>query len=188
MAGLEFDRPIAARRWALPAVDLARSLLGQVLAVRTEGEVRAVRIVETEAYANRDPANHTYRGMTFRNLAMFGPPGSLYVYRIHQVHCANVVGRAGEAALLRAGEPLTPGLSSTAGPGRLCTALGIDRRFNGADLARSEVRILHGDSPHHRILRAPRVGISQGQRRLYRFAIDRSRWVSRPRPPGWRAA
>ena len=85
-----------------------------------------MRIVECEAYESGDPASHAFLGPTLRNRSMFAPPGTLYVFSIHRVYCANVVGRAGEAALLRAGEPLTPGLPSPSGPGRLCRALGID--------------------------------------------------------------
>ncbi|EQD50778.1 Methylpurine-DNA glycosylase (MPG), partial [mine drainage metagenome] len=81
-----FDRPTTA---------VARDLLGTV--VRTYGPdgVRAVRLVEVEAYVGHDPASHAFRGPTRRNRSMFGPPGTLYVYRIHRVVCANVVTRRG---------------------------------------------------------------------------------------------
>ena len=92
-----FDRPT--RR-------VARELLGAVFRTRGPGGVRAVRLVEVEAYVARDPANHAFGGPTRRNRSMFGPPGTLYVYRIHRVVCANVVTRPGQAVLIRAGEPL----------------------------------------------------------------------------------
>ncbi len=134
---------------------VARDLLGTIL-VRTIGEeVLAARIVETEAYTQDDPASHSYRGLTRRNTAMFGPPGHAYVYFIYGMyHCFNVVteptGR-GAAVLIRAVEPII-GIESmrrnrrledrgtarprelAGGPGRLCAALGITLEENGVAL------------------------------------------------------
>ena len=85
--------------------DVARSLLGCTFLLDGVGGV----IVELEAYAPEDPASHAFRGRTERNASMFGPPGTLYVYRSYGIHwCVNVAceeaGR-GAAVLLRALEP-----------------------------------------------------------------------------------
>lgn len=179
--GLGFARPVPAARWELPAERLARELLGVRLVHRTGRSWRAVRIVECEAYGEGDPASHAFLGPSVRNRSMFAPPGTLYVFSIHQAVCANVVGRPGEAALLRAGEPLTAGLTDPSGPGRLCRALGIDRGLDGASLERSEVRLLPRTAPVGSVLVGPRVGLSRARERPMRFALAGSPWVSSPR-------
>jgi DNA-3-methyladenine glycosylase len=168
-----------------PTRTVARALLGQWLVHRVEGELRAARIVEVEAYlANQDEASHAYRGRTARNDSMFQDPGTLYVFRIHQVHCANAVTRRGEAVLFRAGEPIDPGTMNTRGPGRLCRALSITRAEDGLDLTRSSVRILPGSRPTEPVLLGPRVGIRRAAELRLRYALRGNPWVSGPRFPG----
>jgi DNA-3-methyladenine glycosylase len=161
-----------------PTVDVARDLLGCTLWV---GD-RAVRIVETEAYLTHDPASHAYRGLNRRNRSMFGTPGTLYMFRIHQVVCANLVTRPGEAVLLRAGEPATEGLANPSGPGRLCRALGLRITDDGTPTTTdSRVRIEAVAGERGRIAVGRRVGISKAVHRRLRFALAGNPWVSRPR-------
>ena len=172
-----FDRPTRA---------VARELLGTVLAVRdASGRWRSVRLVETEAYVRGDPANHAYRGRTSRNASMFSAPGTLYVFRIHQVVCANLVTRPGEAVLLRAGEPRSTKSTGAAGPGRLAAALGITIADDGTDgVTGARIRLVEGRTHSERIVAAPRVGIRRAVGLPLRFAFEENPWVSRPRPIG----
>jgi len=176
-------RPLGRAFFARPARIVARALLGTSVYV---GD-RAVRLVETEAYVRGDPASHAFRGRTPRNRSMFGPPGTVYVFRIHRVVCANFVCRRGEGVLLRAGEPLVPGLPSTSGPGRLASALGISMRDDGARPGpRARFRVYARTARPRRIRTGPRIGIRWGAERPLRFWIPGSPAVSRPR--GARAA
>ncbi len=152
--------------------EAARSLLGAVLYSTVDGLETSGVIVETEAYLGfADPASHARAsvGRTARNEAMFGEPGTLYVYLSYGVHhCANVVtGKKGvpEAVLVRALEPLS-GLDGMAerrgrnadlcnGPGRLAQALGLSLHHNGHLLADPPVRLLEG-----RRVRDSDVGVS----------------------------
>jgi DNA-3-methyladenine glycosylase len=173
-----FDRPTAV---------VARELLGATLSVAGPAGRRSVRLVETEAYVGGDPANHAYRGPTPRNRSMFASPGTLYVYRIHQVVCANLVTRRGEAVLVRAGAPLSAGLRPSNGPGRLCRALGIVLADDGADAARGRrVSVWRTGRPVGRIVSGPRVGIRRAAARRLRFALANDPWVSRPAVGGGR--
>ncbi len=178
-----------------PTVEVARALLGRWLVARADEGWVGGRIVEAEAYTQDDPASHSYRGKTERNAAMFGPPGTAYVYLIYGMHeCFNAVCQpegVGEAVLIRALEP-TVGLEQMflrrgqvhwtqlcRGPGNLCRALGITRAFNGESLMTGRVQIWAGESvPDSQVGVSPRIGISQATERLWRFYLLHNRCVS----------
>ena len=162
---------------------VARALLGDWLVGRTPDGWRAGRIVETEAYVANDPSSHAFRGPTARNRSMFTVPGTWYVYRIHQVHCANLTTRPGQAVLLRAVEPLTENLGDPRGPGRLCRAFGLTRADDGSSaIDGPRLRVVPGPSVREAIVSGPRVGIRLARTRRLRFALKGNRWVSYPRP------
>ncbi len=144
-----------------------------------------------------DPADHGYRNRkTERNAALFGPPGTSYVYLIYGVHwCFNAVTeREGypAAVLVRALEPLV-GLEIMAqrrgsddprrlcsGPGRLCQALGITGERSGERLADGPVRICRPRRADRITVGAgPRVGISRAADWPLRFYVEGSKWLSR---------
>ena len=161
---------------------------------------RVARIVEVEAYGGRqlDPASHTFRGLTTRTTAMFGPPGHLYVYFSYGVHwCANVVcGDDGEGAavLLRAAAPVAGVDEMRAdrptarkdsdllrGPGNLTRALAITKDHYGADLVTADVDIeLRDDgTPPGDFVAGPRVGITKAVDLPWRFYLPNEPSVSR---------
>jgi DNA-3-methyladenine glycosylase len=180
-----------------PSTEVAPDLLGRLLVRDLPGGGRLVaRIVETEAYQEDDPASHSYRGRTSRTEVMFGRPGCLYVYFTYGMHhCMNVVtGRSGEgsAVLLRSAEPLE-GLAEMArrrgtgdrrllcsGPARLARAFGVTRLENGFDLVRGSNLFLLAGNPvaSSRVERSPRVGISAGRERPWRFLVRGDPFVS----------
>lgn len=185
---------------------VARRLLGTVLVVpAADGTRVSGRIVETEAYRGpADRASHAFGGRrTARNEAMYARGGTAYVFFVYGMHYQmNVVtGGAGvpHAVLLRALEPLEgldvmrrrregqPDHRLANGPGKLCSALGIDRSFDGADLLGDRIWIEPGDRvPARRISRGPRVGIDYAERwidRPWRFWISGSPFVSRRERP-----
>ncbi len=167
-----------------PVLDVAPRLLGMRLRTDFRGEITEVVLTEVEAYAGElDPASHAYRGRTARNGAMFGPPGTLYVYRSYGLHwCMNIVtGDTGvpHAVLLRAGTPVegipvmqrrrgrTDHLSD--GPGKLAAALGVTGEHDGASVLDGPVRLLPGDREVVDVLATPRIGISRAADRPWRF-------------------
>lgn len=190
---LKLDRAYAPGFYRPSAALLAPRLLGAVLVSLIDAKLTAGRIVELEAYIENDAACHANRGQTQRNASMFGPPGRAYVYRIHQSHCLNFVtcrqGRA-EAVLVRAIEPLAglevmlqrrrgqKGRLLTAGPGRLCQALGIDIKMNACALQGPRLFVLRGKRPS-RIIATPRIGISQNTEAMLRFVDADSPYLSK---------
>lgn len=168
----------------LPVEEAAPRLLGATIASDVGGRT-SLRITEVEAYAGElDEASHAHRGPTPRTLAMFGPPGTLYVYRSYGIHwCANVVvapvGRA-RAVLLRAGVPIEgeprmrdrrgPDRPIAAGPGMLCQALGITGALDGSSVLDGPVRVEPPASPVPYVA-TPRIGISKAVDTPWRFVV-----------------
>jgi DNA-3-methyladenine glycosylase len=170
-------------------VVVARELLGKHLVLAADGVARVGRIVEVEAYLGpHDLAAHSAKGRTERTRVMFGPPGHAYVYLVYGLHCCmNVVTeREGHASavLLRAVEPVENVSGRTDGPGRLCRAMGIDRRMNGRDLTGGDFFIASPEGNEAvPIVRRPRIGVDYAGRwagRLLRFYIRGNPFVSRP--------
>ncbi|RZA20273.1 MAG: DNA-3-methyladenine glycosylase [Lysobacteraceae bacterium] len=189
-------RPLPRGFFARMPAEVAPELLGKLIR-RDDG--RLARVVEVEAYAQDDPAAHTFRGMTARNRSMFGPPGHWYVYFSYGVHwCANLVcGPEGYGAgvLLRAAEPLEgiglmrqargrePLRELCSGPGRLAQAFGIERALDGSDAIGSGVlTVLADGGPPPPVLACARVGISKNAGAPLRFVVAGSPHLSRPVP------
>jgi DNA-3-methyladenine glycosylase len=193
--------PLPAKWYARTAEVVARDLLGTLL-VSEIGGVRVVgEIVETEAYAGpHDPASHAWEkfGRTTRNEAMFGPPGTAYVYLIYGTHwCLNVVtdseGFPG-AVLVRAARPVEgieiarerrpgrPDRELMRGPGNLARALGVTRAENAHPLDRPPLWLAAGRTvPDADVSVGPRIGIHPERAADWplRFWLAGSPWVSR---------
>jgi len=186
-----------------PAEVVAAELLGMVVVSSVGGKHTEGRIVETEAYLGYDdPASHGYlHRRNARNQALFGPPGSWYVYLSYGVHwCANLVcQRSGlaSAVLLRALEPLAgleimrrrrggvPDRELCSGPGKLTQALGIARDLDGSRMLGSGVVIRRPDSiAEVAIAATPRVGITKAADWPLRFHLAASPWTSRKETGG----
>ena len=160
-------------------VAVARDLLGKLLVVPDqEGRRVSGMIVETEAYLGiQDRAAHSYGGRrTARNEVMYGRAGHVYIFFVYGMYYQfNVVtGPPGHphAVLIRAVEPVEgidiirtrrdemKDRNLTSGPGKLCIALGIDRRLNGADLRGKQVWLEeHCSYSDNEISTGPRIGI-----------------------------
>ncbi len=202
--------PLPADYFARPTLEVAPDLLGMWLVRQGEDGTRLVgRVVETEAYTQDDPACHAW-GLVDeqtgaipqdgRGAALFGPPGTAYVYLIYGMHwLLNVVtepeGVCG-AVLVRAVEPVhgvermranrpaaRRDVQLTNGPGKLTEAFGIDGAAHGTDLTAPPLFFAApGEAPSIEIASSPRIGISKGTDRLWRFFIDGNRYVSPAAP------
>jgi len=183
---------------------LAKDLLGKVIFTQIDGEITAGIIVETEAYFGvQDKASHAYGGRrTDRTETLYNQGGISYVYLCYGIHnLFNIVSSVeGEphAVLIRAIEPLIgkdiielrrkmpiTKAAISSGPGSAAKALGIDRTFNGKDLAGEEIWIEdHGIRySDDQIVAVPRVGVAYAQEDAllpWRFCIKNNKYVSKP--------
>lgn len=199
-----------------PTVELARKLVGYRLVRRVDGERVVGRVVETEAYTQDDPAFHGW-GLWDRDTgelvregrgaALFGPPGTAYVYLCYGIHWLfNVVTEpdgTGGAVLIRAVEPLEgedsirsrrgenhSRVDLTNGPGKLSEAFAIDDRFDGRYVDEPDLHFeapawaasLDSASGRPEIETSARIGISKGVDRPWRFFVRDHPFVSRGTP------
>ena len=173
--------------------EVAPDLIGATLLVDGVGGI----IVEVEAYHHTDPAAHSFRGPTPRNLVMFGPPGFAYVYRSYGIHwCVNFVCEkegSASAVLIRALEP-THGIAAMrrrrglqderalcSGPGKLCEALGITDRAQRTAARRSADRAACADDKAE-IVAGVRIGITKAVELPWRYGLKGSKFLSKPFP------
>ncbi|TVP66259.1 MAG: DNA-3-methyladenine glycosylase [Nitriliruptor sp.] len=186
-------RTLAAESLLAPAEVAARRLLGTLLLREMDGIRVVARIVETEAYRQDDPASHCYRRRTQRNEPMFAAPGTAYVYRSYGVHwCLNVsvepsgVGAAvlvrsatvmlGAEVVRRRRSQVGRDADLLRGPGCLTAGLDIDAvRFDGRSLldSRAPLQLVEDgwEPPHDAVVAGPRVGVSAGAQRHWRFHL-----------------
>ena len=181
---------------------VTRDLLGKLLVVPAADGTRVSGwIVEAEAYRGpKDRASHAFGGRrTRRTETMYRIGGTAYIFFVYGMYNQFNVVTNGEdiphAILVRAVEPVEgiqlmmerrpgqPERNLTNGPGKLCIALGIDRRLDGADLLGSKVWVEEGIGvPRSRIAQGPRVGIDYAEEWIdkpWRFWIKENRFVSR---------
>ena len=166
----------------LDTLDIAKQLIGHILVYNGLSGF----INETEAYTENDPASHSYLGRrTNRNQPMFLAAGTIYIYKIYGIYrCLNIVTgptNIGEAILIRSIVPITGinqmiknrnKLTNIAnGPSKLCQALDIQIDLNGSLLGES-ISIESGVNVSKHIIKTPRIGISQGKEKLWRFYCD----------------
>jgi DNA-3-methyladenine glycosylase len=191
-----------ARYMRADVVAVARRLLGSLLvAPARDGRRVSGIIVETEAYRGpEDRASHAYGGRrTRRTETMYAPGGTAYVYFVygmyHQFNVVTNVADVPHAVLVRALEPVegvelmrrrrgvAAPLDLTSGPGKLCIALGIDRRLDGADLLGDRIWLEAGQRVRPAAIAAgPRVGIDYAEdwaARPWRFWLRGNPFVSR---------
>jgi DNA-3-methyladenine glycosylase len=190
-------RPLAREELPDDTVALARFLVGK-LVVRDlpEGRVSG-RIVETEAYIVGDAAGHGFRGMTQRNRSLFLEAGHAYVYLAYgtsfMLNVSSETPGVGTGVLIRALEPLegvaimrlnrgVERLRDLArGPGRLATALRINRSLDGIDLCQEgPLWLAQDECEPDAIGQGIRIGISKDADRLLRFYVKESPFVSGP--------
>lgn len=185
-------------------VTVARELLGCVLWRRRGRTLLAARLVETEAYLGaNDAASHARRGLRSpRNESMYLEGGHAYVYFTYGMHwCLNVVTQeadVAEAVLLRAAEPVKGmeimrkrrpkakrDVDLMSGPGKLCSALDIDRALDGEPLDGDRLFITARDITigDDDIAVSPRVGVEGAVEAAHwplRFYLRGNRHVSGP--------
>ena len=182
---------------------VAREMLGTVLECETDVGLASGIIVETEAYlGEHDLACHAAAGRTARTEALYGPPGTSYVYFIYGMYwCFNAVTRTEglpSAVLVRALEPLSgtalmhkrrPGIRNEVdlanGPGKLCTALGIVGSMSGKSLQRKPLVIREGKPvPDEKVEVTTRIGITKSADWPLRWIVKGNRFVSRGKLSG----
>ena len=183
-------KPIKRRFFDRSVHEVAPDLIGATLLVDGVGGI----IVEVEAYHHSEPAAHSFRGPTPRNMVMFGPAGFSYVYRSYGIHwCVNLVCEepgSASAVLIRALQP-THGLAAMrrrrdlqderalcSGPGKLCEALGITIKHSELPLDQPPFA-LHARIGKPEIVAGVRIGLTKAVDLPWRYGLKDSRFLSK---------
>lgn len=175
-------------------LSLSRRLLGKFLVSSIGDQLTSGMIIETEAYlGKKDRACHAFGGRrTKRTEVMYLEGGHWYVYLCYGMHfLLNVVTHRKDephAILIRALSPSEGveymlqrrGMKQvekklTAGPGSVCTALGITTQLSGEPMGKTvwieDRGVLVTDN---QIMESPRIGVAYAQEDAllpYRFRL-----------------
>jgi DNA-3-methyladenine glycosylase len=187
----DLGKPLKRAFFGRSVNQVAPDLIGATLLVNGVGGI----IVEVEAYHHTEPAAHSFRGPTPRNLVMFGPPGFSYVYRSYGIHwCVNFVCEqegSASAVLIRALQPthgiatmrrrrgLADERSLCSGPGKLCEALGITIAHSELPLDKPPIA-LHARIGKVEVVTGLRIGITKAVELPWRYGLKGSRFLSKP--------
>ncbi|ERL65392.1 DNA-3-methyladenine glycosylase [Schleiferilactobacillus shenzhenensis] len=189
---------------------IAQDLLGRPLLYHSPAGLVGGWIVETEAYLGQaDNAAHAYQGhRSPANEALYGPPGTIYIYERRGLFMCDIAVQAAEVpqgVLLRGIQPVwgidimqanRAGRSLgelTNGPGKLFRAFGVrDKSLNLHHLATAPLTVVLADewrSLPRTIADSARVGVRAGgwHDRPYRFYVAGNPWVSKTAKRSWRA-
>ncbi|MCI1958282.1 MAG: DNA-3-methyladenine glycosylase [Clostridia bacterium] len=138
-------------------LEISKKLIGKMLVHKTPEGITKGMIVEAESYIGPfDKAAHSYNNRkSERTKVQYKEGGYAYIYLIYGMYCCfNIVTSAKgnpECVLIRALEPIegielmkkrrkTDDIKKlTSGPGKLCSAMGIDRGLYGCDLCGDEL-------------------------------------------------
>ena len=172
---------------------IARALLGKKLVRKWHHSFLEGIIVETEAYYGfNDPASRAYHGLKQYNRFMWGDPGILFIYNVHNYWMLNIVSHEPSkigAVLIRSLEPVN-GMEImkknrnvediyllTSGPGRLTRALQIDKSFNGVPITtnKSDIYIVE-NQVQGKIVTSHRIGVTKDMRRELRFYLSKNKF------------
>ncbi|XP_012219475.1 putative 3-methyladenine DNA glycosylase isoform X2 [Linepithema humile] len=193
----------------VPCEELAQKLLGKVLVRHLEnGTILKGRIVETEGYLGAvDKASHSYQNkVTPRNLPMYMPPGTIYIYMTYGMyHCFNISSQGdGCAVLVRALDPLEGvecmsyqrSIAKTKknglkphelcnGPSKLCIAYQLNKQYSKYSICTWKSLWIEDDgaSEDFQIIKSSRIGIdscgAEWAKKPLRYYIYNNKSVSK---------
>lgn len=182
------------------ALDVAPELLGFVLVHETKEGITKGIIVEVEAYLGPiDAAAHSYKSpRSTRTEIQYGEGGYAYIYLIYGMHyCMNVVANSmdiPEVVLIRALEPVE-GIelmkerrgtdkfdNLCSGPGKLCSAMGINKSNYGMDLCGNQLYLEYPKNQETvEIVASKRINIDysgEAKDYLWRYTVKGNKFVS----------
>ncbi len=170
--------------YQVPALKLARNLLGKYLVRKIGKKKLSARIIETEAYVGpKDRASHSFGWkIGKRNKTEYLEGGRIYIYLCYGLHwqfniVASLQGKP-ECVLIRALEN-----EQAKGPGKLCRWLELDKSFDGEDLACSgRIWLEDRSEKKPQVVAAKRVGIDYAgswAEKPWRFYVKGNAFISR---------
>ena len=182
------ERYLQEKFFSRPTIAVAKSLLGKYLVRKWRGKIISAMITEVEAYDGlNDKASHASRGMTPRNIVMFGPAGRWFVYFTYGMHFMlnAVTGKEGYPAAI-----LIRGVEGINGPGRVTKFFHIDKKLNSKPISKKSglwiedrlARLSFNEGggvkiKPSQIKKSPRIGVDYAgpvwAKKCYRFYVDK---------------